>query len=30
MKAFRFKHSCPSQGLQQVITEALGLGRAQG
>ena len=30
MKAFCFKHSCPNQGLQQVITEGLGLGRAQG
>ena len=30
MKAFRFKHSCPSQGLQQVITEGLGLEMVQG
>ena len=29
MKAFCFKHSCPNQGLHQVITEALRLGRVQ-
>ena len=30
MKAFCFKDSCPNQGLQQVITEGLRLGRVQG